>query len=137
MKLDVSKLTAKLTALPKTTERDIRDSLEESGEDLKKRSQAVAPYRPGDTVHLREKAYSEVSRGVGGPTLEVGYNGPRGYLFVQHEGSWLNHMGYRGPVDINNYTTPGTGSHFLSGPWARYKSRYVRDLKEDARKGLR
>ncbi len=134
MRVDgVGRLSAKLSAIPPRTERSIRDELGDVGEDLKRRSQDVAPK---DTGHLRKQAFSDVSRGVGGPSVEIGYNGPANYLLVQHEGMWLNFMGNQGPKDIQNYTTPGTGPKFLERPWLASKGGYVEDIKDAAREGV-
>ena len=134
----VGRLTRKLEASTGRVERRAKEALGDVGEDLKTRSQAVAPYRPAaESDHLRDHAFADVSRGRGGPELEVGYEGPEGYLLVQHYGGWLNHMGYRGPVDIEHYTTPGTGPFFLERPWLENKPRYVRELEEAARKAVR
>ncbi len=132
----VGKLTAKLSAMPPRTQKRVKVELGEVGKDLKGKSQSLAPYRPGEKEHLRDKAFSEVSKGTGGPSLEVGYDGPNGYLFVQHEGMWLNYMGNRGPKRIRNYTTPGTGAKFLERPWLAGKRAYVEGIKEAAREGM-
>ncbi|MDP9488510.1 MAG: minor capsid protein [Actinomycetota bacterium] len=100
-------------------------AMEEVGKDLKAASRAVVPYEQGD---LRDAAYSSVSGGDD-PELEVGYSGLP-YIWVQHEGGWINHMGRNGPVRIENYTTPGTGAKYLEGPWAENKERYAEEIAE-------
>ncbi len=133
----VDRLTRKLNASPARVERRAKDTLSDVGADLKGRSQSVAPYRPGESDHLRDHAFSEVSSGRGGPELQVGYEGPQDYLLVQHEGGWLNFMGTEGPKRIENYTTPGTGPKFLETPYLENKNRYKREIADAVRRALR
>ena len=137
MKIEgLGRYKAKVEASPGRVRRGVVAAMNTIGPDLKRRSQAVAPYRPGDAEHLRDKAYYSVGRSGGDPFVEVGYEGPAAYLLVQHEGSWENFMGSRGPKDIENYTTPGTGPHFLSGPWLANREAYARDVMDAIREGL-
>lgn len=106
--------------------------MEDIGKDLKEASQAVVPYKLGD---LRDAAYHEVSGGDE-PELEVGYRGLP-YIWVQHEGGWINHMGRNGPVRIENYTTPGTGAKYLETPFAERKEGYAHDLANAVVKPLK
>ncbi len=133
----VDRLARKLSASPARVERRAKDTLSDAGQDLKGRSQSVAPYRPGESDHLRDHAFSEVSSGRGGPELQVGYEGPEGYLYVQHEAHWENFMGRYGPKDIENYTTPGTGPKFLEAPYLENKDRYKREIADAVRRALR
>ena len=137
MRLDgVGRLTRKLNASPERLRRGAAESLSGIGDDLKGRSQSQAPYRPGGSDHLRDHAYSEVSRDRRGASLEVGYDGPDGYLFVQHEGMWQNFLGHQGPKEIENWTTAGTGPKFLEGPFVANKERYKRELAAALRRAL-
>jgi hypothetical protein len=130
----VDRLVGKLEAMPARVKFSVVSELDDIGKDLKADSQAVAPFEEGD---LRAQAYSGVFESGDDPYLEMGYDGPRDYLLVQHEGGWRNFMGQYGPKRIENYTTPGTGPKFLERPWLENKPRYKVAVKDAVRKGLR
>ena len=137
MKIEgLGRYKAKVEASPGRVRRGVVAAMNTIGPDLKRRSQAVAPYRPGDTEHLRDKAYHFVGVSGGDPFVEIGYEGPADYLLVQHFGGWESFMGTGERKEITNYTTPGTGPHFLSGPWLANKEGYARDVMDAMREGL-
>lgn len=129
----VSKLISRFASTPKRVDASVTEELRDIGDDLLDESQERAPYEEGD---LRGAAYRDVRNRAGGAVLEAGYAGLP-YIIVQHEGGWLNHMGRNGPVEIKNYTTPGTGSKFLEGPFAKNLARYKEQVRRAMRKGLR
>jgi len=124
------RLISKLGAMPGRVEGEVKRTLPRIGADLQGKSQRVAPMRESD---LRAHAFFRLIPGLG---VEVGYEGLP-YIIPQHEGGWLNHMGKNGPVDIENYTTPGTGDKFLERPFMENKPRYKDAVKDAARKGVR
>lgn len=117
-----TRLAAKFERGAALAESAAEEEMAKIGPDLMALSQAVAPYLGGD---LRDAAYWDV---IPGPELVVGYEGPEGYLLVQHAGFWIDFQGYLGYKKIENYTTPNTGSHFLSGPFAENRDRYVDEI---------
>lgn len=130
----VSRLLSRFQSTPRRVEGEVASTLRGIGRDLKSESQSVAPFKEGD---LRASWFDDVTRDANGATLEAGYDGPRDYLLVQHEGGWLNHMGRNGPVDIRNYTTPGTGPKFLERPFAANLPKYKKAVKEAMQRALR
>lgn len=122
------RLIHKFQRAPALAKFAIVSELHDVGKDLKEKSQAVAPLDEGD---LRDHAYSRPAEG--GLGTEVGYEGLP-YIIPQHEGGWRNHMGKNGPVEIQNYTTPGTQSKFLEAPWLENKERYIKAVKDAARR---
>lgn len=133
----IDKLVSRFDTLPRHIGSEVTDELQDIGDDLKDASQAVAPYAPGDSEHLRDKAYSHVDSTANGATLEVGYDGPQGYLLVQHEGGWKNYRGQYGPLRISDYTTPGTGPKFLEKPWLAMKPRAIQRVRDAVQRGMR
>lgn len=128
------RLAAKLEASPGRVESEFRTTMSRIGLDLYGKSIRRAPFEEGD---LRAAGDWDLHGAKFSPELEVFYDGPPGYLLVQHEGGWENFMGQYGPKQIENYTTPGTGPKFLEGPFLENKPRYKQAMRSAARKGLR
>jgi hypothetical protein len=63
-----------------------------------------------------------VAIGAGEIIARVGFNTV--YAAVQHEGRW--ETGPLAGVEIQKYTTPGSGKFFLLEKMARYHDRYIR-----------
>ncbi len=123
------KLLGRLQSVSGRVERNLRDSLGDSAEDLLDRSRERAPYRDGQ---LRDAGY--IGRQRNG--YEVGFK-DLPYIIVQHEGAWINFMGRYGPKRIENYTTPGTGPKYLEGPWLGNKERYKASARAATKRALR
>src|SRR5215212_4161890 len=140
-----AQVTAKLNSMHSRTMDECRDELRDIGGDLWGRSITMAPYRPkqpgaDEPKHLREYAFMDVTGTQDHIELEVGYDGPRDYLLVQHEGGWKDLVAWGvhyGPTRIENYTTPGTGPKFLERPWAASLPRNRARLVEAVRRGVR
>lgn len=128
----VEKLTAKLNSIPSQVERQTRDELSDIGDDINTRSAAAAPLDEGA---LRASVYKRISRGPGGPELDVGFEGLP-YIIPMHERGWLNFMGRYGPKRIEKYHGGG-GEKFLERPFLENKTRYSMALKNAAKKGVR
>lgn len=144
------RVASKLERIDLNVKLSTRAEMHDIGDDLKNESQRLAPYRPGhsedegeggDNMHLREHAYSDVSKvGPDITELEVGYEGPPGYLLVQHEGGWRNLRAWGrdyGPTQIRNYTTSGTRSKFLEAPWVASLPSNKGRIRGAVRRGLR
>ena len=134
-----ARLERRLTTMPTRVLDEVEDEIKQIGEDLKRESVALAPFRPNEDEnpqHLRMQAYTDPSRTNNSVHNEIGYDGPQDYLLVQHEGGWLNYRGEYGPKRIENYTTPGTGPKFLESPFAENKDNYKRRLRAAAKRGM-
>lgn len=112
---------------------ELSATLKRIGFDLQGKSQRRAPI--GETGDLRGSAFSRVTPGVNGPTLEVGFEGLP-YIIPQHEGGWQNFMGRYGPVRIQNHPHGGE-SKFLENPWLENKRQYKDALRDAVTRGLR
>jgi hypothetical protein len=133
----IGSLVSRLGDIPDDVADELRPTLRRIGSDLHRKSLTVAPFLEGD---LRAAGFADPIGGGHTPGVEVGYNGPRDYLAVQHEGGWRNLIAWgreMGPTRIENYTTPGTGPKFLERPWLENKGRYSEALQDAARRGLR
>lgn len=133
----VDRLTRKLDAMPQRTIDSVYDEMEDIGEDLKAVSQQRAPMLTGE---LRAQAYVTSSRGVNSASVEVGYDGPEGYLIPMHEGGWRNLRAWGndyGPTRIEKWTTPGSGPKFIEGPFAETLAVNRRRIRNAVRRGLR
>lgn len=125
-KARVRKLQNRLLSIPVDTERGVRDTLGDIGEDLLNDSLDIVPYDEGD---LYSAGYiSPVSRGPTGPEIEVGYRAdaknPIDKILVQHEDLSLDHPG-------------GKRAKFLESPYLKRKQEYAARLKDAGRRALR
>ena len=96
-----------LKKMPKQAESAVKKELKKIGQDLKGKSQRLAPVDTGD---LRGSAYS-VQAGMG---LEVGFTEP--YAIKQHE-----EVGYRHPK--------GGEAKFLETPFKANVNKYINAVK--------
>ncbi len=123
----VTRLARRFRGIATLTEKETVKTLEDIGEDLKRKSQAVVPYDEGD---LHDSAYVNRSSENGNPYVEVGYRAP--YALYVHE---QIHGSYQGPPV--NYTTPGTGGKYLENPYLQERGRYAEMLKDAGRRPIR
>jgi hypothetical protein len=114
----VNSVVGKLNALTKVIGSVLQSSLNDVGEDLMGKSQALCPVLEGD---LRGSANVKVGRSGTKPFVEVGYN--MVYARYQHEGTWFNHP-------------QGGQAKYLEQPFKDNVDRYIKAIESDINKSL-
>lgn len=122
-----------LTAKLKNSRRDVKSNLDRerkrSAEHLLGVSLAVTPMSAGENRgELRRSGF--VDHALLRDTSVVGFSDPKS-AYVHEMGETV--YPERAPID---WTTPGTGARFLSGPFAEWKPIYARNMLNAARKGI-
>lgn len=123
---NLGRLISKLEAAKKGGVKGAELAARLSADDLQSRSVPVTPKREGT---LRASANVQPETGVfrtkDGFYVTFGYDTE--YAYAVHEL----------PNEETEWTTPGTGSKYLEGPFAENKPRYAKAIMEATKKGVR
>lgn len=111
-------LAAKLKRANRNAQDRMNRAVAEAGEDLLSKAMPGVPLEYGE---LRQSAYVEHSPG----SAIVGFSAP--HAIYVHE---------MPPAPETTFTTPGTNSKYLTGPFLENRGRYADHIKDAARRGL-
>jgi hypothetical protein len=118
------RLRAKQEKVAKSVRSNVYRAVAEVGEALLQEAMPGVPLEHGE---LRQSGYVDHAPGI----ADVGFSAP--YAVYVHE-MGISVYPERAPI---NWTTPGTGAKFLTGPFLRNRDRYKSHIFDAARKGLR
>lgn len=125
-----ARLAAKLKKASADVQTNVNRAVAEVGEDLLTVVMPGVPMSAGpDAGDLRRSGYVDHSKpGI----ADVGFSAPHA-VFVHEMGEEGGVYPERAPI---NWTTPGTGAKYLTGPFLLNRARYKDYIMDAARKGL-